>query len=299
MTTLQERLQGANQAQANTSQEDVTRRLEEDLKTNSLRVRNQLGRVLGCHADEVPEWYTTKHPHILMNLDELERGRSSALAKQDLRNHYKAAMSHEAELKAEAMAHEYRAVILKDHNGNRSTLVVEHKQSANNGKATYPKHVTYLQNSPSVFQVRLVDFAGVEASEWVDQIGLPEDCTINETSAPVLFEDLKGMSYTEDQSVEKLCIDHNIDYWYRPSSYVVVGLFNGANLRQMVAVQFDELATAKTSLFNCQALSGDRIEWLSVPMRDKADAHKAMTVISNNTQPKYFKWCTKLTGVFL
>lgn len=299
MTTLQERLNQANTAQSAISQEDNTRRLEEELLTNSLRVRNQLARILGCDAEDVPEWYTSKHPHILMNLDELERSRSSALAKQDLRNHFKAAMDHEATLKAEAMAHEYRAVILKDHSGNRSTLLVEHKQSESNGKAIYPKHVTYLQNSPSVFQVRLVDFAGVEASEWVDQIGIPEDCTINETSAPVLFDDLKGMSYSEDQSVEKLCTDHNIDYWFRPSNYVVVGLFNGKTLRQMVAVQFDQLATAKTSLFNCQALAGDRIQWLSVPMRDKTDAHKAMSVISNNTQPKYFTWAPKLAGVFL
>jgi hypothetical protein len=130
------------------------------------------------------------------------------------------------------MAQRYRGAILVDHDGNRSTLAVEHQQSTGAGSARYLRAANYKSALPAVFQLRLVDLAGVRQSDWIDNIGAPENCTLNEASASVLFEDVGGLSFCDDSSVEALCGSLKIDYWHRPAGYVIFGLFNGSTLKQ-------------------------------------------------------------------
>ena len=299
MTTLQERLEGANTAQTELTDKENAQRITQEMESNSLRVRQDLADILGCSVSNVPQWYIDQNPTLLMSLDGLTRSAGSALAKADLRQNFATAVAHRESVQDNAMAQRYRGVILTDHNGGRSTLVVEHAQSTSSGKARFRKTANYKSDLPSVFQMRLVDFAGDCQSDWVDNIGMPEQCTLTENSASVLFPESIDLSSSTGTSVEALCASLRIDYWFRPSSYVVVGLFNGSTLKQSIAVPFDNFANARTSLFNCAAESGDNVQFMTTALRDEKDAMKAIKVIHENTAPNYFKWSPKLEGVFL
>ena len=148
MTTLQERLAHANTAQTELSDKENTQRITEEMETNSLRVRQDLADILGCSATNIPEWYISQNPTLLMSLDNLTRSAGAALAKADLRQNFAEAVAHRAAVDADAMAQRYRGVILTDHDGNRSTMVVEHSQSTGSGKSLYPKTATYKSETP-------------------------------------------------------------------------------------------------------------------------------------------------------
>jgi hypothetical protein len=89
MTTLQERLAVANTEQATLTDKENTQRITEELETNSLRIRQDLADILGCGANNVPEWYIAQNPQLLMGLDNLQRSAGAELAKADLRENFR------------------------------------------------------------------------------------------------------------------------------------------------------------------------------------------------------------------
>ena len=296
--TLQERISESNANLRTERDLEESKARTQAEQSESKRRHNLLATIIGCAEEDLPIGYLQQNPEIIINLDSLSRSSGSALAKADLRQRFAVVMSDHAEAKALAMAQEYRGVLLLDHNGNSSTMVIEHKQSTGSGNAIYPKTATYKSALPSIFQLKLTDFAGVAQSEWVDNIGHPKDCTLNAESSGVLFPDISGLSFNDDSTVEGLCAQLSLNYWYRPSGFVAVGLFNGDSLKQSSVMPFESLATAKTTVFNCAVEQGDHLRYLSGTLRDERDANKAIAAVTNGTTQD-FKWLHDLRGVFL
>ena len=267
--------------------------IDEENTREAARLLNLLASIVGVEASDLPAQYLRANPHILMGLDGRAMSMDSALARRDLKHELLTIIDSANAAQADAMSQRYRGKIIVSKDGHRSSVQVEHEQSEMNGKSIYPKTMSY-KNLTSGVNMKLIDFAGVKASKWQDNIGSPKDCNI----AGELFTDLSAYRSNVD-TVADLCTSLKIDYYFRPDSYVVVALQNKGKRKQLICLHFDQFVSASTSKFYCAAEEGDEIRFLTTPLSSETDAIHAISEISSDQAPDYFKFTDSLMGVFI
>ena len=293
-TPMSQRLFEASSTTSVQSEIAKIKQAEEKLARDGQLLRQRLAEILGVSDTEVPKWYLDSNPHIIMRVKGIDGMPANPVIKHEMKQHFDECLRLYNLAKDEEMNNEYRAYALLDKNGHRSSIEVAHKQ----GSSDMRKDCYYKNYKSTNLMMSLLSFKSVIVTKWIKNIGAPRDLTINEDTADVVFPKNTTKYVNPDLTLEQLCQSLNMDYMTRPQSYVLVGLFNGKRMKDVVGIPFDGLPTASTTIFSSIVEKGDEVLYLNTQARNDVDARVASKWIQNGEEPGYFKWHSNIKDIF-